>query len=364
MRFFLWKMHRINRPRVIACVVCVGGFLTSSTLPAFGQRVDRTEVDSRNLITPATTRAIDSGLKLLASRQSADGSFGAFGPYRKNVGVAGLAGMAFMAGGHSPGRGEYGPQLSRLVTFLLNNARPDGFIQSPDRNATHGPMYGHGFATLFLAEAYGMSPRNKELRRTLKAAVQLIIRSQNEDGGWRYQPRPFEADISVTVCQVMALRAARNAGIAVPKETVDNCTKYVKRCQNADGGFRYQIATRPESEFPRSAAAVVALYSAGIYDGQEIERGINYVSAFRPGLRASRYSTHYYFYGQYYAAQVMWHAGGAHWSRWYPAIRDELLQRQGRNGAWSDRNVSDAFATAVACLVLQMPNNYLPIFQR
>ena len=331
---------------------------------AVSQRPDRTEIDTKNLVTPDTKQAIRRGLRHLASLQSEDGSFGAFGPYQKNVGVAALAGMAFMAGGNTPSRGEYGPQVARLVTFLLNNARPDGFIQSPDRNATHGPMYGHGFATLFLAEAYGMSPRNKELRRTLKSAVDLTIRAQNDDGGWRYQPRPFEADISVTVCQIMALRAARNAGIAVPRETVDRCTKYVKRCQNADGGFRYQIATRPESEFPRSAAAVVALYSAGIYKGPSIERGINFVSTFRPGGRATRYPTHYYYYGHYYGAQVMWQAGGEHWNRWYPAIRNELVRRQSRSGSWPDRNVSNAFATAVACLILQMPNNYLPIFQR
>ena len=66
-------------------------------------------------------------------------------------------------------------------------------------------MYEHGFATLFLAEVYGMSPRD-DLRDKLTRAIDLIVRTQNSEGGWRYQPRREDADLSVTICQVMALR--------------------------------------------------------------------------------------------------------------------------------------------------------------
>ena len=71
-------------------------------------------------------------------------------------------------------------------------------------------MYDHGFATLFLAEVYGMT-RTPKLRNSLERAVRLIINAQNKEGGWRYEPDSKDADLSVTVCQVMALRAARNA---------------------------------------------------------------------------------------------------------------------------------------------------------
>ena len=319
---------------------------------------------AKKLMTPRTLATIDRGLQNLVRTQNDDGSFGRYGAYQHNVGVAALGGMALMASGSHPDRGRYGKQVTRSVDFILANSRPDGFIISPGQNASHGPMYGHGFATLFLAEVYGSSPRDKDVRRALKNAVELIIKSQNDDGGWRYQPRPFEADISVTVCQIMALRAARNAGIAVPRETVDRCTKYVKRCQNPNGGFRYRLASRPESEFPRSAASIVALNTAGIYDGPEIQRGLSYLNSFVPRGRGVRYPTHYYYYGHYYAAQAMWQAGGDHWMRWYPAIRDQLVASQEPDGAWRDRNISDAYSTAMSLLVLQLPNNYLPIFQR
>ena len=85
-------------------------------------------------------------------------------PYRGNVAVSALAGMAMMAGGSTPGRGPYGGQVNRCVDYLLANTQPSGFIAGPD--ASHGPMYGHGFATMFLAECYGMSPAARPARKT------------------------------------------------------------------------------------------------------------------------------------------------------------------------------------------------------
>ena len=222
-------------------------------------------------------------------------------------------------------------------------------------------MYEHGFATLFLAELYGMSP-DDALRDKLSRAIRLIISTQNKEGGWRYEPRPADADISVTICQVMALRAAKNAGLHVPNETIERCVDYVKRCQNADGGFMYMATAGGPSRFPRSAAGVVALYSAGIYEGDEITRGLEYLNQHVPKVEGQIADPHE-LYGQYYAVQAMWHAGGKHWDQWYPAIRDFLLAKQRPDGAWNDP-IAAEYGTAVACIVLQMPNNYLPIFQR
>ena len=221
-------------------------------------------------------------------------------------------------------------------------------------------MYGHGFATLFLAECHGMA-RRPQLREKLSKAVKLIVNTQNKDGGWRYQPRRYDADISVTICQVMALRAARNAGLYVPKETIDRSTEYIKRSQNADGGFMY-MTQGGESGFARSAAAVVGLQSAGIYEGPEIQKAVKYLMRFNPKKDVVRRET-YYFYGHYYAAGAMWQIGGDDWNRWYPAVRDELVGRARSDGSWMSP-ISVDYATAMACIVLQMPNNYLPIFQR
>src|SRR5262249_31695517 len=87
----------------------------------------------------------------------------------------------------------------------------------PPPTSPHGPMYGHGFATLFLREAYGMVHAKllrEEMRAKLRLAVNLILSAQrfNDEKAWRYEPTSRDADLSVTICQIMALRSARNAG--------------------------------------------------------------------------------------------------------------------------------------------------------
>lgn len=312
------------------------------------------------MITPEASAAIDRGLAYLANRQLEDGAFGSTGNDR-NVAVIGLAGMAYLAQGSTPGRGEFGSNLDRCIDFLLDNTSDSGLIAAPE-GAARGPMYGHGFAALFLCEVYGMADR-PSLRDRIAAAIDLTVAAQNREGGWRYTPEPRDADVSVTVCQLMALRAARNAGIAVPSSTIDASISYVKKCQNPDGGFRYMLADGPpDSGFARTAAGVVALYNAGVYDGPELAAGLNYLDRHRPGQRNGAAEA-YYFYGHYYGVQAMWRAGGERWRNWYPAIRDELVERQREDGSWIDP-VSPAYGTAMALIILQTPNNYLPILQR
>lgn len=310
------------------------------------------------MMTAETDLAITRGLKKLASRQLQDGSFGT-GVYSRNVAVVSLAGMAFMSSGSTPGRGPYGKQIELCLKYILKHSGQGGLI-SVQRASSHGPMYGHGFATLFLAQAYGMA-QGKDIRRKLAAAVRLIVRTQNRDGGWRYQPKPQDADVSVTVCQIMALRAARNAGIEAPKETRDRCVEYVKKCQNDDGGFRYMLPGS-QSQFPRSAAGIVALQSSGIYDGPEIEKGLEYLMRYLPDPIGGPREGHY-FYGHYYAVQAMWHAGGEYWNAWYPAIRDTLIDQQRPDGSWMD-SIGQEYGTSMALIILQLPNNCIPIFQR
>ncbi len=328
--------------------------------PAFSQTADP-EKSAAEMITPASQQAIDRGLEWLASRQNDDGGFGS-GAVRGNAAISALCGMAFMSGGSTPGRGSHGIRVQKTIDYLLAAAQPSGCIAEANVSG-RGPMYSHGFATLFLAECYGMSHRDT-LREKLAEAVKLIINSQNKEGGWRYFPKKDDADISVTVCQVMALRAAHNAGIFVPHETVERAVDYVKKCQNADGGFMYQLAAGGgESRFPRSAAAIVALNSAGIYRGAEVAKALDYLDQSLPQPGVVRRDENYE-YGQYYAVQAMWHAGGKHWARWYPAIREELIAAQRTDGSWTSPSWGAEYATAMSLIILQMPENQLPIFQR
>jgi hypothetical protein len=311
-----------------------------------------------NELTEAVHQAVTKGFDYLRSQQNSDGSYGR-GRYGRHVAITALCALAYMADGNLPNRGPYGEDVSKALDFILDHSTETGLLAS---EASHGPMYGHGFATLFLGEVYGMNPEDTRVREALVKAVDLIVGTQNEEGGWRYNPVPYDADVSVTICQVMALRSARNAGIKVPKQTIDRAVEYVRKCQNTDGGFKYMLQAGG-SAWPRTAAGVATLYYAGIYEDDSIDRGLDYLmrNAF-PG--AGMAGQAHYYYGHYYAVQAMYLAGGERWQKWWPASRDEILSRQSPSGGWLDQSTGGADATAMSLIVLQMPKRYLPIFQR
>ncbi len=315
-------------------------------------------------LTPEVDAAVSAGLAWLATQQNADGSFGG-GRFGKNVAVTALSALAFMGDGHVPGRGVYGDNVRRGLEFVLSSCTETGLVAS---DATNGPMYGHGFATLFLGEVYGMTAGGADTRLhdrvhdALVKACRLIERTQNEEGGWRYNPVPYDADVSVTICQIMALRSARNAGIEIPKQTIDRAVEYVRKCQNPDGGFKYQLESGA-SAWPRSAAGVASLYYAGIHQDDALEKGVDYLLRSSLPDSPGRSETHYW-YGMYYSAQSMYLAGGERWALWWAASRRELIERQTAGGSWNDPSVGPAYGTAMALIVLQMPKRYLPIFQK
>ncbi|QDT27752.1 Pectic acid lyase [Gimesia panareensis] len=309
-------------------------------------------------VTPQTQAAIEGGLKWLASRQVADGGFGSRGSYARNVGVCALAGTAFLA--HRGMIGPYRRAIQECIRYLLGRAQENGFIVEAEVR-THATLYGHGYATMFLGQVFGES-YDPRVRDALKAATQLVLNLQDGQGGWCYTSDPQDADVSITTCQMLALFSARQAGIGVPREAIERSVEFLKRAQNEDGGFRYRLDDPPESLFPRSAAAVVALTCAGLGQDPAVQRGREYLQQPHPPLELSPGQlAEYHFYGRFYATHAAWQSGKPEWDRWYPMVRDELLSQQTTGGAWHDANIGDEYATAMALLVLQFPYGNVPL---
>ena len=306
-------------------------------------------------IDATTKRAIDKALEWLAGRQNADGSW-SDGRYSHNTAITAFALLAFMSQGHLPSQGQYGPEVAKGGRFLVACSRPaDGYLVG----ARGGNMYCHGMATLALAELWGQTG-DKEIRPVLKKAVDLIVRCQNEQGGWRYEPVPSGADISVTIMQVMALRAAKNAGLHVKDEVLNKAIGYIKSCYNEyTGGFAYMPGSGGAG-FARTAAGLCVLFLSGKYKASEIPRGVEY-------LKRNFYAGTHFFYGHYYAAHAMHQVGGKDWEQYYGKIRDYLLPRQSFNGSWTGverGGVGPVYQTSIAVIILSVPAHYLPIFQR
>jgi hypothetical protein len=337
---------------------------------------------------PEALAAAERGLAYLAATQNEDGSWDGDVGYKledgyrvwnrsaEHVGVTALAGMAFLAGGHVPGRGPYGGVVDRAIDYLLGEVRQDGFI-----TANETRMYSHAFSTLFLAEVYGMAERD-DLKSTLQRAVDLIVSSQNEGGGWRYQPHVADSDMSVAACQVMALRAARNKGVRVPVSTIDNAVAYVRQSAvretdpawsfqwgSRPGAFRYQPTYNTRATFALTAAGITILHGAGVYADADIEKGFRYLEEELESHTRNygrRSGGHYYFYyGHYYAVQAFHIAGGERYRNYLQVVTRELLEMQEEDGSFPNRTGPGRnYGTATACLILQIPKEYLPIFQR
>jgi len=320
--------------------------------------------EAGKLIAPATQKTIEAGLKFLADEQHADGSFGK-GAYNGNVGVTSLAGLAFFAAGHQPDDSPRGKILSKAVDFILTQENRSGvhpgFLHNPDASP-HGPMYSHGFATLLLAYLRGKGKDKKQAAKrdeALERAVKLIVSSQNKDGGWRYMPTSRDADSTVTSGQMMALAVARQSRLTVPEKTINAGVSYIKRCfMPATGGFAYMLQGGGKPMYSRTAAAVATLQAMGIHKGEEVEKGLDFLNKNQPA-RAPRPDMHYY-YGLYYAARVMHRRSGAAGKDWFTAISKELRGQQQGNGSWNDV-IDSHYATAMACLVLLMPEGRLMV---
>ncbi|MEO0652638.1 MAG: prenyltransferase/squalene oxidase repeat-containing protein, partial [Planctomycetota bacterium] len=286
---------------------------------------------------------------------------------------------------HLPGRGAYGEVVERGLDWILEaSARQgDGYITSGGTR-----MYSHAFATLFLAEIYGMTHR-EDVRAVLQRAVDFIVQVQNDEGGWRYEPFAPNSDMSIVVCQVLALRAARNIGIRVPRATIDRAAQYIVDSAITEndlsgsfrprifpdevGAFVYQRGRSSRSSFPLTSAGVTALHGVGIYSDLAIRQGLDYLRAnldtFNQNYGERRNGHYFFWYGHYYGMQAMYTAGTQngidYWSPYFREVRQVILDLQEPDGSWPNEvGPGPAFGTAVAVLILEIPFRYLPIFQR
>ena len=361
-----------------AAIVC--GLATALSLAAIVPPAFADEPGSAlEELTPAADEAIERGLQRLVELQ--DRTTGCVGD-RFRVASTSLGGLALLSAGDQAGRGVRASAVEGAIRYLLLDTvkRPGGTPGSVlfhDGLETQGKMHAHGFATLFLAEAYGSTSRDDEIREAIRGAIVTTLRAQTARGGWGYYVRgeaewgtEGQDEASVTITQIQALRAARNAGFSVPAEAIKRAVGYVRACMTRDGSCRYSLTMGAEgarTSFELTAAAVSTLNASGVYEGsEELERGLGYLEeTLARYATPDRAATDFYFYGNLYAAQAFFQAGGRRWQQWYPAVRRSLLERQKPSGGWeSPRNFGEAYATASAVLILNIPRRLLPIFQR
>ena len=289
------------------------------------------------------------GLLFLAESQEEAGCW-TDSSYGSQPGVVGMTILAFLARGDDPEFGPYRLYVKRAMDFLLKQQNQEtGYIGSS--------MYNHGFATLALAEAYGLT-NDVRLGPALEKASKLIVSSKksNPKGGWRYSPDSQDADSTISGAQLMALFAARNAGIKVPEEAIEKGKAFLLSCQDTNGGFGYTAASG--ANLPRSAIGSLILSLAKDTNTDAYRNSVEFLkenSQF--GDQGHKY------YSLYYTSQAMFRASPSMWNTWNSQNFKRLQSTQTENGSWNG-NYGQTFATSAALLSLALNYRYLPIYER
>lgn len=336
---------------------------------------------------------IEPALKWLAARQGADGAWGS----RDKLALTGMSGLALLASGSTPRQGPYAEHIRRAIRFVLACQKNSRYRQAfTHASSGYSAIHNHGYALLFLTQCYGEAgPLDDKLAFAIKQGIKATVASQftdsqskASDGGFGYFLRRTEGiakhpnmwrvdEASTTVSQIQALRGARNAGFAVPKRALERAGDYLARCvHKKTGGFVYSVgnyrvsleegSNRPT--FAITAAGTAVLHALGRYRSTLVENGITYMEAFLPPTKRR---TPFYYYGHYYAAQVMHMRGGARGKRWLDAIRAELAERQRDSGQWGpdpkdtlESSDSAILNTAWALQVCLIDRGFLPLHER
>jgi len=338
-----------------------------------------------------TERAVAAGLRYLARMQRAGGHWGderaldaKYG--RTVVGKTGLCLLAFLGAGHLPGgESEHAATAARALDALLA-------WQSPvDGHFGESEAYGHGIATLALAECYALG-REERLRAPLERAIARIVAAQDtsgdprRDGGFGYYGRDGAADdgwprSAISAWQTMALASARLAGLEGLDAPLERARAFLLRARGNDGVYRYNHDPRRlASIYPTLPASTPASLFALALSGEDLARpeharALDYVLQRAPGAyeRASeaefvaRAAGHPYFW--YAGTLALFRAGGERWGAWNAALQRCLLPAQAEDGSWEpidayaryagDSDADRSYTTALCVLTLEVYYRYL-----
>ena len=326
-----------------------------------------------------TDVALDKAIAYLISQQRDDG---AVCDKQNDTAMTSLAVMAMAGVGIQPADPTpEGRAMQNALAFVLRDDRQDSQGYFGQRDGSR--MYGHGITTLMLTEMLGMGvdqEQDRLIHERCQKAIDLILSSQKHPkshqyrGGWRYSPNSSDADLSVTVWQLMALRSAKNDGLEVPAAAIHQAVEYLQRSyastldrngmpDDRASGFCYTPG-RSHPTYTMTAAGLLAMQVCGEYESPLVAGAADWLLEHPP-----KWKERFFFYGTYYYAQGMYQRGGEHAETARSLVQDVLLEKQAGDGSWladnsSESRVGRVYATSMAVLSLSVKYHYLPIYQK
>jgi len=302
------------------------------------------------------------GLSFLQRTQDERGTW----PAGEGVGpgTTGLAVLAFLAYGEDPDFGPHRDVVRKGLRHIIGSQSGVTGYMGPS-------MYHHGFAMLALAEAYGVvddddlfdaspSPNARSIGQSLKLAVRAALTSQqrNRLNAWRYAPNASDADTSVSGAVLMGLLAARNAGIEVPDEAINEALEYFAQMTAADGTVGYTTTSEGGVEsIARSSIANLVMAIARRQDFPAYDNTRRYIIANR-NTEATWPE-----YARYYQAQAYFQGDVGIWKEWNDRLIERLKKEQKPDGSF-DGDLGVTNSTSMSLLALAVNYRFLPIYER
>jgi hypothetical protein len=306
----------------------------------------------------------DRGLQYMVASQSENGDWpsagGEVGP-----GTTGMGLMVFLACGEDPNFGPYSNHIRRSVRNIIK-------AQDSSTGIMGMSMYHHGFATLALAEAYGVVdertlwPEGKGPRtigQALELAVRAAVTSQkkNPHGAWRYSPDARDADTSVSGAVFVGLLAARNAGIEVPDESIDKAIAFYAQMTSASGEVAYAGGMGGFGEsLARSSIATLVFSVARRKDLKQYKATLEYI---KQRIDQTGQQQGWSEYARYYQAQALFQGDPAAWEKWNKQLVRQLKQSQRPDGSFVGQ-MGGSVSTSLNLLALAVNFRFLPIYER
>lgn len=347
----------------------------------------------------ASEKAVQQGLTWLAHHQAPDGGWsfdhtggeckgscsqpGSLGDNCRNA-ATGMAILAMLGAGNTPFEGDFQVSVLNGVRFLLANSKaaPAG-LDLRGQHANNTGMYTHAIAATALCETLSMLQHEvkehvgdeeqrannrqriaviRQIEPAALAAINFIVNAQSpKDGSWGYNPGT-DGDTSILGWQMMALKSAVHAGIAVNPGAVRGANAFLNQVQAENGmyGYRSTMDTKPST----TAIGLVCRMLSGVSrEEPRLKMAVEKLSATGPDPGNMYYN--------YYATQVMLHYGGETWDKWNSVMRDHLVSTQQTEGhAAGSWNVSDAhggvagrlYMTCLCTMTLEVYYRHLPLY--
>ncbi|MEI7437157.1 MAG: hypothetical protein WCL16_10180, partial [bacterium] len=326
--------------------------------------------------TAQTEQAVEQALKWLGSSQSDDGRWdvdgfktlkecgGAGDLANEDMVVTGMSLLAYLGAGYTHIDGAHKEAVRKGLDWLLNCEKENGDFRGA------GQMYGQAIATAVLCESYSLTG-DERLLAPARRAVNFIVNSQSAESGWRYAPRN-ENDTSVTGWQILALKSAQIAGIAVPEQTFRWTELWLEKVRQGPAGglYSYKVG-HAVTPVMTAEGAFCQLFTGAETKTAGTRESIAYFMNNLPAWDPQSRSIHMYYW--YYATMAIYLSGAQEFTAWNTALTSALLKgRQTAGpaaGSWDPLcqlgpRGGRTYSTAIGALCLEVYYRFLPLYKQ